>query len=182
MKRPVIVDLFNNIVAKVSAVLTDDFKQIDPNITGVHYDFGHPIEIINTLAEKDKTNTFVFQKYPLIALFQDFPENNNIVEDGLFEVVLHIVIVRSTDPNYRAKERYDKNFKPFLYPIYDQLMKEINNSGYFMTQGVDSIRHVKIDRLFWGSESLYGNKKNIFGDWVDAIEIKNLKLKVYKTC
>lgn len=174
-----IVDIMKDIVSKVSAKLTPEFKLIDEFITAVHYMHGHPKEIIETLAQKDKSDTLLFDKYPLIALFQDFPERYNNMVEAPNELTLHIIIARATRPEYKAAERYDNNFRPFLYPIYMELMKQIFVSGKFLLTSSDNIRHTKIDRLYWGREGLYGNEANIFNDFVDVIEIRDLKLQTY---
>lgn len=184
MSKPVyIVDIFEDIVKNVSNVLIPQFQSIDNKITGVHYEHGHPIEIIETLAQKDKMNNFIFDKYPLVALFQDFQEVYNTTVGAPNEVNLHIIIARATRPEYKAKERYEENFKPFLYPIYHELKRQILLSSKFLIYSDEQIRHTKIDRLYWGSEGLYRNKKNVFNDFLDVIEIKNLRLRTYlKIC
>ena len=178
MKAFIIVDEFKDIVEKVSAKLTPAFKALDANITNVHYDHGHPSEIIETLKQKDDTVKFRFDKYPLIALFQDFPEAVKPVTGIRAEVTLNLIIARPTLPEYKAAERYEMNFRPYLYPAYFELLEQIHKSKAFMTKGPDLIEHVKIDRLYWGREGLFRNQGNIFNDWLDCIEIKNLKLKV----
>ena len=174
----IIVDEFRDIVEKASLKLTPVFKELDPLITALHYDHGHPAEIIETLRQKDDTQTFRFDKYPLIALFQDFDEVVKPNSGIQSEVSLNLIIARPTLPEYKASERYEKNFRPFLYPAYDELLYQINKSKAFLTKGVSLIEHTKIDRLYWGRKGLFRNQGNIFNDWLDCIEIKNLKLKV----
>lgn len=183
MKPVYIVDIFKDIVGEVSERLTPAFQSIDNKITGVHYIHGHPIEIIETLAQRDKTNSLKFDKYPLVALFQDFPENYNGRIGAPNEVNLHLIIARATKAEYKADERYKENFKPFLYPIYHELLKQIMHSGKFLIYNETLLQYTKIDRLFWGREGLYKNQGNIFNDMLDVIEIRNLKLKTYlKIC
>lgn len=170
----IVIDTIEECVRNTSSKLLVELQQFDEFIEGVHFDHGHPIEIVETLSEKDKAGIeFSFKKYPLVCLFQDFVEdieNNYIVSANI-----HIVICNSTKPDYKAKERYEHNFKPVLYPIYNELMNQFQKHGdvigYFPKQQ-------KIDRLFWGKSSLYGNKANIFEDYLDAIEIINLKLNL----
>lgn len=179
----ILVDEIRSIVGKVSDNLTDDFKTLDSKITGIHYLHGHPLEVIETLAQKDKSNKFRFDKYPLVALFQDFPEVNTGKIEAPIEVSLHLIIARATRPEYKASERYEKNFKPFLYPIYNEFLRQLNLSGLFMIYDSSVIPHTKYDRLYWGKEGLFNNQGNIFDDYLDVIELKNLKLKLYKkTC
>lgn len=176
-KPTIIVDEFAQIVEKVSKSLTPGFKLLDDKIDAVHYLHGHPIEIATTLSERSQTNEFKFKKYPLIALLQDFPEVKSTV--GVeSESNLHIIICMGTDPNWKANKRYDINFRPFLYPIYSELLFQIQKHKKFITVSDESIQHTKIDRLFWGVSTEYGNTKNIFCDHLDIIEITNLKLRV----
>lgn len=175
-KPTIIVDEIAQVVQIVSQSLTPAFKQLDDKITGVHFLHGHPIEIAQTLSDKSKTNQYKFQKYPLIALLQDFPEAHN--EIGVeSESTLHIIICKGTDPNYKSDQRYDKNFRPYLYPIYIEFLHELHKHKKFVTKSAESIQHTKIDRLFWGVSSEHGNVKNIFVDHLDIIEIRDLKIK-----
>lgn len=177
----IVVDEINTVVDRVSAELTPKLALLDTAITGVHYSHGHPMEIIQTLREKDQSKTFKFKRYPLIALFQDFPEDHSQIGFQA-EVTLHLIIARMTNPEYKAHDRYAKNFKPFLYPIYQRFIYELGRHKAFKIS-TGTPKHTKIDRLFWGKSGLLGNTENTFEDWIDCIEIKNLKLLVnLKTC
>jgi hypothetical protein len=178
----VVVDEMRKVVLAVSETLTPKLKLVDSGITAVHYEHGHPIEIIETLREKDASESFKFDKYPLIALFQDFPEDVNVGPGVQSEVTLHLIIARATMPSYKAADRYNFNMRPVLYPIYEELLKQLYYSRAFMIKSPGQIPHKKYDRLYWGREGLQAtksrNEKNIFNDWIDCIEIKNLKIKV----
>lgn len=176
--RPILVEHLELVTKNVSKDLTEKFQSLDSNITGVHYMHGHPIEVINKLGQKDKSNNLMFDKYPLIALFQDFGERNTR-DFGISEATINIILARATRPDYTAEERYNYNFKPFLYPMYDRLLSWIERSGNFLVYNKNLIQHEKIDRLFWGNSGLYGNKANVFNDWIDCIEIKNMRLRFY---
>lgn len=183
MREPyIVVDIFRDIVANVSAKLLTQLQAHDPKIEAVNYLHGHPIEIIETLGQKDKSATLRFQKYPLVALFQDFSEDHGTI--GLDSTVsLNIIIARATKPAYKADERYTENFKPVLYPIYQELLQQIVYSKAFLKYGATTLPHTKIDRLYWGREGLYKNDGNVFNDFLDCIEIKNLQLKLnLKNC
>lgn len=178
MKKWVVVDVFSEIVQQVSDVLTPQLQVVNGLITGVHYEHGHPKEIIETLAQKDKSQAGRFDKYPVVALFQDFPERNGEETGIQSEAVLHMIIASATKPDYKARDRYEYNFRPVLYPIYVELMRQIYLHRAFMVKGPDQIRHTKIDRLYWGREGLWGNKGNIFNDWIDCIEIRDMRLRI----
>lgn len=175
--QPIFIqDVLEPIVAKVSEKLLPKLKVFDKNITAVHYDYGHPLEIIETLSQKSGPDLYIYQKYPLVALFLDADLRRGRKPGVYGEYTLHMAIIRGTDPNYKAKQRDDYNFKPVLMPIYLEFMKQIQYSGLFLSGG--QISHDPINRYYWGKQGLYGNDGNIFNDHVDCIEIKNLKLEL----
>jgi hypothetical protein len=167
-----IVDIIGSIVDAVRADYTP------PTIfsgNAPFYMYGHPLEIINTLSQKDKHSKLKYQKYPLIALFQDFEETKGQNQAINTDVSLNIVIAVNTDKNYNSEERYTNTFKTVLYPLYDLFLEKLAASNYFAaTQG--SISHRKTDRVYWGAQ---GTERNIFNDYLDAIELTNLELSVY---
>lgn len=176
--QPVFIqDVLEPIVAEVSTKLLTKLQLFDPNITAVHYDYGHPLEIIETLSEKSGSD-FTYQKYPLVALFldADLQRGREIGKYGKFK--LHMAIIRGTDPIYKAKERDDFNFKPVLMPIYLEFIKQLKASREFSILDESMIPHDPINRYYWGKQGLYGNEGNIFNDHVDCIEIKNLELNL----
>ncbi len=170
MSYPVIEDLFSNIVASVSAAMGYT----------VHFHQGHMLEIVNNVkalsADPDTD-----KRYPLIALRQDIEQGKGA--NGLeFEVTLFIITL--SDPLYSSDQRKELTFKPWLTPIYDQLIQQIANSGYFYEQSAREVAeaHKFINHYFWGNSGVMGNDANIFGDAVDCIEVKNLKLTALLSC
>lgn len=171
-KTPYIVDMFANIVKDVNAKYAD---------SEVRYEHGHPTELIQTLQALSKTQKHSATKYPLIALFQDFEEEKGTRRDIESKVKLSLAIVMMTDPLYKAALRYENTFKAVLYPLYALLIKSIVQSGYFAEITLSNPpKHKKIDRLYWGKSGLYGNTANQFNDFVDAIELADLELLVWK--
>jgi hypothetical protein len=120
--------------------------------------------------------------FPAICLMMDFEEERNV--DGYdAKATLSMVIMVSTNPAYISEDRYAANFIPTLYPLYDLFIEKLEASTELAVEkGSDELPlHTKIDRLYWGKEGLYGNTANIFNDYIDAIEIKDLTLKIFKT-
>jgi hypothetical protein len=139
----------------------------------LHYEFGHPIEIDQTLTAWSKTPDNSKVKYPLLALFTDFEEQKGTQAGIMSEVKLELIIATMTLPGYTAPQRMENTFVPILYPLYSYFIKSVCKSGYFANITQTSLRHTKTDRMFWGR-----NQKAAFGDYVDAIHIQNLELKV----
>lgn len=176
MKAPFWVDIFDEIV---TAIREDADKPAALDTDEPFYMYGHPLEIINTLAKKDKHDVHKFNKFPLIALFQDFTETmgeNQAVPSAVDD--LNIIIAVNTLPDYTSENRYDNSFRTILYPLYDLLIKHIVKSKWFINVDPGLVPHNKIDRLYWGRTGLYNNESNVFNDYIDAIEIQNLSLEL----
>lgn len=170
---------FEAIVSAVSAKLTPSLKLVDVNITGVHYQYGHPLEIIKTIKHFDEGVASKFKKYPLVAFFLDSTISRG--ELGFYgEQEINLAIIRACkDANQTAKQRDELNFIPVLTPIYLALMEEIALRGDLLkVQSAEQIPHRVTNRYYWGKDGLFGNDANIFNDWVDAIEINNMRLKI----
>ena len=179
MSAPYWIDTFEDLVDAVKADSDNPCSGTAP-----HYMHGHPLEIVDLMSQKDRNDTYKFLKYPVIVLFQDFPEvmgeSQTVISEGTF----NLIIATETSVDYTASQRYTNTFRPYLYPLYDLLMKHIPKSGLFKNALTGMVPHTKTDRLFWGREGLYGNEGNIFNDRIDAIEIENLTLqmKISKNC
>ena len=172
-----IVDMFAELVGKIESALLPQLQAYDANIKGVFYEFGHPIEILETLKQKDESQSFRFKKYPLIALFQDFDERMGQQLGIYAKTSFRLAICHHTSPELKSKERYEQVFKPVLYPIYLKLMEQIKLSANFLYEG-DEIRHTKTDHVFYGR-----SLENPGNDFLDAIEITDLELSIYqKNC
>lgn len=179
MRQPIyIVDVIGDIVSQVETAVLPKLQVVDPSIQGVFYEFGHPAEIVETLMQKDKSQTLRVKKYPAVILFQDFDENIGS-KIGIYATSpLRIAIVHHTRPELKSKERYDRNFKPVLYPIYLEFMEQLKLSARFIFD-TDEIRHTKSDKPYYNASK----QENAANDFVDAIEITDLTLNIYlKNC
>lgn len=161
------VDTFGDIVTEVSTAYSGT----------VYYEHGHPLDIVNTLAQKTKSSTYKNKKYPLIALFQDFREISESDNNFLIPEIT-VIIATQTNRNYTAAERYDNTF-PTLYTIMDLLVSKLNTN---MKTSWYKWDYEKWDRVFWGRQGLYGSEGNIFNDYIDAIEMRIKNIKTLKTC
>lgn len=146
----------------------------------VYSQYGHIIEVLENMKQLDKQNQSSL-KYPCVILICDFREQ--VFTPGAFygqyqDATLNMLIVNSTVNTYKAHERLQHVFKPILYPIYLELMEQIKQSPITVVYGNTQLGHTKIDRLFFGREMVYGNTGNIFNDYIDAIEIQNLRVKL----
>lgn len=160
-----VVDKIAECVQYAGDKLLPILSAYDANITGINYMYGPPKEMINTLTDWTKLNGKDKDKYPVVMLFQSFVETYTL---GVVDAanVRIIIARRNSDPKLKAPQRYENNFKPVLYPVYEELMRQLaiesNNFAF--------VDHIKTDWPFWGGDDQQA--ANPFGDKVDIIEIK----------
>lgn len=171
-----IVQIMKEVVAKVEQKVLTTLQQVNSDIKTIHYEHGHYIEINTTLQERDASKSFFNKKYPLVALFEDIKE---VQKFGYKECSLTMVICFSTKEEYKSEDRYNDVIKPILEPIYLELLNQLQSHPDLM--GYENPPHNKINRPYWGVPTKNGNIENIFSDFLDAIEINNLKLKYKDT-
>lgn len=169
-----------SITDKVYVDLTEEGFSSSPTAISVvlNYHHGHLLEVKNTFREYTTIAAVKREQFPAVVLVQDFPEEiNNLT--GEREVTCTVFLVTDSQKQYTAADRYDYTFGPILYPLYDLFFEQLRYSDYVADS---QLQHTKIDRVFWGRESGEGSLSNIFNDFIDAIEISNLKVKILKTC
>lgn len=186
-----VVEIIGDIVAKLPTskdgsglMLIERLQQANQDISTIHYLYGHPLELVNTMQEQNRDPGIdgeggKYDMWPVVMLFTDIPEvYDRGANDYNANVTLQMVIAYMTDKNLKAAQRLEQNFKPILLPIYEALMQGIMRSGSFAVQAQGRIPHTKYDRYYWGKTGLYGNSANTFNDYIDAVEIQNLTLRV----
>jgi len=119
------------------------------------------------------------KKYPLILVFHDYPERLGNSGGYYGEVTFpKIIICTMTEAVYTSEKRYDMTFKPILYPIYEIFKKMLCQSGMIVESDPKNLVCTKWDRLYWGTK---GAGKALT-DYLDAIELQNLKLTFQQNC
>jgi hypothetical protein len=167
-----IVEIIGNVIQAVRL-------SYDPNNLRLpYYLYGHPQEIVDILGEMDGDSVLKYEKFPLVILVQDFEEEMGF-EGYDSETSLNIIIATETDANLRSADRRAVTFTPILYPIYNLLIEKLKESTEL---DANKPVHTKIERPYYGRSGLYGNEGNIFNDFIDAIELQNLELKILKIC
>jgi hypothetical protein len=174
-----IVDIIGEVVAAVDAVL---YATLNKHIL---YEYGRSIQILQKLQSLNDgiTSTTKGSKYPLFALFQDFPEDSaggsGYYCTVRFPKISIATLTNSTDP---PPIRYTQTFKPILYPIYEEFLRQLVRHKNIVGNDPAAISHIKWDRP--GTQPEGDKMGSNFNDYVDAIEIQNLQLtfKQIKKC
>lgn len=170
-----IPELFEKVAERVNAVTSS--RSVDAFQT--FFQYGHLAEVTRKLADLESSVNYKDKKYPLIWLVMDFVEKCGDFKDGYCQLPdIQILIATSTEPNLYTKDRITKTFKPRLIPVYREFINQLSSSGFFFDTHEDYVPHERILRPYWGVESASGNTANIFNDYIDAIQIRKLSLKV----
>lgn len=171
----VIPDIFAEVVARVNAATST--RATDPFTT--YFDFGSYNEVRKKLVFKDQSVTMKDTKYPLVWLVQPFSEKLRPQLSVYASIQPRIFIIDQTDPNATTQERYGANgrFTLRLYPIFDELLKQISLTPAFYQIPIAKMQFTKTDYPYWGLDGEEADT-NLFTDFVDAIELKNFALNV----
>lgn len=183
-------DIIEEVVQSTSDVVLSTIKANETAATGssliqqIRYSKSSFDELIETLFQEDKSSTGRFKKYPLVHLVQDVSVERGGDIGFYGNVNLNIIFIHQTLQTYKTQERSDKVFKPVLWPIYYEFMEQLKRSSWITNtwQVTGEFRHRVTEHGFWGTRQLQASK-NILNDYVDAIEVQNLQLKInYSNC
>lgn len=153
------------------ASLEDSWKSRAP-----YFIDGHLLDVNKQLAEKDGSDSpEKFKKYPLIVLEQDFEMDK--LDGPMARASLNFVIVNYTKPGYTTEQRREFNFTPILDPLYDDFIAALDK---FLGITILSEEWKVTRRYYWGSQ--FAAEANVFNDFLDAIEIKDIEIETTITC
>jgi hypothetical protein len=171
---PYLPDLLKEVVDKVNLELAKN-QDIDFTV-----DFNHGLEsqVWNDVSRQER-----LKNNPLIWLVMNYQEE---IGKPLFAYEapnIQLQIMTPTEPNWTQEQRDEKTFKPVLFPIYDELMRQIGKSKAFGMPNEIQLSHRRMLKPYWGGSTAGGAlATNQFNFYVDAILIYNLRLKVSKYC
>lgn len=180
-----IPELFRNLVTRVDL---KTFARAIPFHT--YFDYGRYLEIDKRLIQKGLSAAAKSKRFPLVWLVIPFTKSFPALGDMQVRR-MQIIICNVTKPNSTTPDRFNENFTNYLWPIYTELMNQISISGYFSNVG-ENFPHDLIEQPFWdgketgqvGNTNLGTNEAaNMFNDYVDAIQLKNIQLDInLQTC
>lgn len=138
----------------------------------INYEWGHKKHVSGILDQKDQAKNKT-PKFPLIWLVMDFKEVKGDIVQVYSKTNLSFVFCVNTKIDYTSQQREDITYVPKLLPMYAAFINAISNSTTFRMPTATLIGHEMILRHYWGEGGV-----NLFNDYVDCIEITNLKLDV----
>lgn len=170
----ILVDIMQQVVAAMDI----------PNVTPMNYQPGRSIQILKDLDDLDNSINFKSTKFPLCAMILPVTEHRGISAVYYAEVTIPRIvfaqIVTVWDGTESVLDRYAANgmLKTVLYPCYYEFLRRVAWHPNVIGSDPNMFEHDKLDNP--GTQPL-GNGTN---DYVDSIEIRNLKLTLsqIKTC
>ena len=158
-----------------AGLLTDQGRllglPVDQNTFSIKFKYSSPQEWINELLSISQSDAAL--RYPFI-----YVNSNTVVQDDDQVYIGETVIAINAQSDWTSIQRDIYSFDPILNNIYRFFVDgcKISRDFSLISQGT------KKDHYFYGRQGLYGGEANKFSDYVDAIEINNLKIRLYKKC
>lgn len=142
-------------------------------LPALNYQYGYVKELQEHLEQWGKSEAKAALKFPLVWIKQPFTVVRNT--QGFFGIVsdLSMFVIHSTAPELKAKKRMTDKFKPVIYPIYREIINQIDLSPVFSNLGIPDIPHRFTDRYYWGED-----QKTVIPDAVDVMEINFQTLRI----
>jgi len=190
MTQDILFNLMARIEAKFKAmfyitdhngnvILNEDGKlfglPVSQNDFTLKFKYSTPQEWVNELLSVGQSNAK--KRYPFVyanSMTVTQTEDSNLQTVSIGEIVLAV----NSNNLWTSKQRDDYSFKPILNNLYTLLYEALSVSRECVVMD----KGTRKDHYFYGKSGLYGGTENKFSDFVDAIEINNLKLRILKTC
>lgn len=156
-------------------IATAVFRQLNRQGT---YTYGTKDEIIQLLIDMSKLDNLAKGKYPLIALVGNVPVvcgDPTCYGEGTFNFVLANV----TEQKYTSEERIKNVFETILRPMAAAFIEELCESNIFDIPDKRILSYNIEEKLNYGRTQLVAENQTS-NDFIDVIEITNLKIKIKK--
>lgn len=122
------------------------------------------------------TGAQAVNKYPIICLRSPISETRGTER----KVSIDVAILVNTLKNYTNEQREEESFVKVLRPIYELFMDEISKHKMIDSTYSGVLPHSYTENYRYGRLGLQGGDDMKFKDFVDAVEIKNLSIKIKK--
>ncbi|MEG1403688.1 hypothetical protein [Bacteroides sp.] len=143
----------------------------------INFQFGDSVYINTKLIEMAQIQ---MNRFPLIGLFP-FEEHRGI--SGIeCEAELDLIIACQTVAGYDNWQRHDISFNGFLRIIYDEFMRQLKQCTELDFGNAGEIEHIYKENYAYGSRGVMDSEKRDLPELIDAIEIKNMKVKLKSMC
>lgn len=140
----------------------------------VHYEPGKSNQIIQSLSTLDNTTTLKGTKYPLLAMLMPVPEKRGgeFYSEVIIDKIVIAHLTKTGEGSEPVKDKYasDGVFKRVLHPAEEQFLIQLAKHPNVNMGDFNAFEYTRMD--IPGDVPLTENTN----DFVDSIEIRNLKL------
>ena len=158
----------------VNKIFEDVVKRVAERYgSNVSYMFGDWAYISNQLTAWGKSPSVCKLKYPIICLYSPFTEDRSSVKR---QTTLEFIIMVNTAKEYTNEDREKTSFEQVLRPIYNLFLEEIKKDSSIEADYKGKIPHLYRENYRYGRLGVIGEDGKQFGDFIDAIEIKEMNL------
>lgn len=178
-----IIEILADVVkatAEGCVIVVSDYKGgvREMNCPTINYTFGNAMYVKEKLDTLSKTPHGNDIKYPLIALFCPFNEDRKSPEDYHTKAKVRVLIACASNKEWSNEERLDMSFKNILRPIYHRFLEALQEDKR-LDFGYDPIvQHEYSENYSYGRYGAVTGSGEAVTDFIDAINITNLELKV----
>lgn len=149
----------------------------DIQVGSVNFQFGDSVYINSQLHLMAQAQ---MDRFPLIGMYP-FEERRGI-RDYRCETSLDFIIACQTVGGYDNWQRHDVSFNGFLRVIYDAFLKQLKLCKMLDFGNSEEVEHDYKENYAYGSRGVMDSEKRELPELIDAIEIKNLKVKLKSIC
>ena len=142
----------------------------------VSYMFGDWDYVSDRLAEWGKSQKTSPLKFPIVCLYSPYTEDRTRAQHS---VAVDLLIMVNTKRDYTNEEREEHSFRKVLRPIYEELVRQIEKASDLISApyGVGRcVPHRYTENYRYGRNGVRGSDGKQFGDFIDAIEITDLRI------
>ena len=180
-----VVELIGEVVAAAQEIVTITMYDAEGNPVevskpDVKYIFGNAQYVKDRLEELSVSSTSL--KFPLVVLFTPVTEDKTNPDYETEASLSMLIACSSTDSREWTNEvRLERSFVSVLRPIYEALFEAFLNDGRFDFDYDQGVPHKMRENYSYGRYGAYTESGDAVSDPIDAIDIRDLKIKVYKT-
>lgn len=169
--------LFKSVAERVNTYFSG--RPVDP--FDVYFAHGHYDAVNKDLIDKDGGTSTKNAKFPLIWMVTPFDQRFDKRYDYYCELSgLDFLFLMNSSYDETIDQRIENYYKPRLWPIVERFKIEIDNSGLFYDiLSPESIPYEYIKDWYFNGN--LGGKGNLFNDFIDAVQIKGLRLRINET-
>ena len=166
MMQKTIYDVFESVAQRTSIL-----SGIDLN-----YLYGDIKEVAMQIEGMKKHPKTAAKRFPL--LWRMLPikgKKSNDNQDVDFDCSITLIIAQYAQTSLTTPERIKSTYEPTLYPLFDSLQQALlDNTDLHFEKGV-------VEPFDYSDEPFWYRDREPFADFIDAILIQNLNLKIKRT-